>query len=91
MSIKTNSEKLGASILDIEVTNISRHGFWILLENEELFLAFAQFPWFRNAQLEAVLKVERPGPDHLYWPDLDVDLTLDCIRYPEKYPLVSKG
>jgi len=75
----------------VEVTNISRHGFWILLEQEELFLPFAEFPWFEAAPVSAILKVQMPGPEHLYWPDLDVDLTVESIRYPEKYPLVSKS
>jgi hypothetical protein len=29
-----------------EVTHVSRHGFWVLLGAEELFLPFEQFPWF---------------------------------------------
>jgi hypothetical protein len=81
----------GIDISEPEVTNISKHGFWILVDDEELFLPFSQFPWFKSAPLEAVLKVERPSPKHLYWPDLDVDLTLESIRHPEKYPLVAKG
>jgi hypothetical protein len=27
---------------------------------------------------------------HLYWPDLDVDLEIDNLKNPEKYPLKSK-
>jgi hypothetical protein len=27
-----------------EVTNISRHGFWMLLGDEELLLSYEQFP-----------------------------------------------
>jgi len=75
----------------VEVTNISKHGFWILLGQEELFLPFADFPWFEAAPVSAILKVEMPGPEHLYWPDLDVDLAAESIRCPEKYPLVSKS
>jgi hypothetical protein len=33
--------------------------------------------------------LERPTPCHLYWPDLDVDLSLDSIEHPERYPLKS--
>ena len=29
-----------------EVTNVSRHGFWLLLDAEELLVPFASFPWF---------------------------------------------
>ena len=28
----------------VEVTNISRHGFWLLFEKTELFLLFSEFP-----------------------------------------------
>lgn len=27
-----------------EVTNVSQHGFWILLDDQELFLPFDEFP-----------------------------------------------
>jgi len=72
---------------DVEVTNISKHGFWILVDERELFLPFEEFPWFGAAPVAAILKVERPQPHHLYWPDLDVDLTLESIEHPERYPL----
>jgi hypothetical protein len=85
------SEALGKSLLEVEVTNVSKHGLWILLSGEEeLFVPFSEFPWFETAALEAIFHVERPQPQHLYWPKLDVDLTLESIRHPERYPLVSK-
>lgn len=74
-----------------EVTNISQHGFWLLLDGRELFLPFEEFPWFKQAPVEAILNVERPGPTHLHWPALDVDLSLDSIEHPERYPLKSSG
>ena len=73
-----------------EVTNISRHGFWLLLDGRELFLGFEQFPWFESAPVEAILEVERPQPHHLRWPKLDVDLTVDSIEHPERYPLAAR-
>jgi hypothetical protein len=81
----------GTIISAPEVTNISRHGFWLLLGDEELLLPFEQFPWFRSATVEQITNVERPSPDHLYWPSLDVDLAVASIRDPEAYPLVSRG
>jgi hypothetical protein len=74
-----------------EVTNISKHGFWLLLDDSEYFLAFAQFPWFRAAPVAAILNVEQLHAKHLYWPDLDVDLELDSIRSPENYPLIARN
>lgn len=81
----------GTSTLAAEVTHISRHGFWLLLgDDEELLLPFEQFPWFRQATIEQITKVERPAPDHLYWPGLDVDLSVDSIRRPADFPLMAK-
>ena len=74
----------------LEVTNISKHGFWILIGSEELFLPFKDFPWFQKALVLSILNVELKGEEQLYWPELDIDLTLDSIRRPENYPLVSK-
>lgn len=73
-----------------EVTNISRHGFWILLGDEELLLSYEQFPWFRQATVEQIVNVEWPAPDHFYWPELDIDLSVSSIRRPEDFPLVSR-
>lgn len=80
----------GANTSPVEVTNISQHGFWMLLDNEELFLSFADFPWFRDAPVGKILKVEWPSANHLYWPDMDVDLAVESIRHPERFPLVSR-
>ena len=74
-----------------EVTNVSQHGFWLLLGDEELFLPFAQFPWFRDAAISKLQKVEQLSETHLYWPDLDIDLAVESIRHPEQFPLVSRA
>lgn len=81
---------LGADTSAVEVTNISQHGFWVLLKDEELFLPFAEFPWFRDVAVGKILHVELPSPNHLYWPELDVDLAVESIRHPERFPLVSQ-
>lgn len=74
-----------------EVTHISRHGLWLLLGDEELMLPFEQFPWFRHATVDQIVRVEWPTADHLYWPDLDIDLSVASIRQPQGFPLVSGG
>src|SRR5437879_3707586 len=48
-----------------EVTHVSKHGFWLLLGNEELLLPFEQFPWFKDATIEQISEVEWPVPDHV--------------------------
>lgn len=81
----------GASISDVEVTNVSTHGFWLMLDAEELFVPFAEFPWFKEAPIAKLTRVERPQPHHLYWPDLDVDLAIESLRHPERFPLMAKS
>lgn len=81
----------GTNTLDVEVTHISRHGFWLLLDERELFVAFDLFPWFRRASIEAIQDVQWPHRRHLYWPQLDVDLALESIESPERFPLVAKA
>ncbi len=80
---------LGTTISPPEVTNISKHGFWLLVADEEYLLPFEQFPWFRQATIAQISQVEQPAPEHLYWPELDIDLSLASIREPEKFPLVA--
>lgn len=84
------SGKLGKRTSAVEVANISKHGFWLLIEDKERFVPFKDFPWFRNAVIGELLNVELASPRHLYWPDLDVDLAVDSIDFPERFPLVSK-
>jgi hypothetical protein len=81
----------GPSTSPVEVTNVSMHGFWLFIGERELFVAFRDFPWFKEASIRAITRVELPSPHHLYWPDLDVDLAVESIEHPEKYPLVSQA
>jgi hypothetical protein len=73
-----------------EVTHVSRHALWLLLGDEELFLPFESFPWFKSATIEQISPVEWPTKDHVYWPLLDIDLSVASIRDPAAFPLVSK-
>ena len=79
----------GSVISDVEVTNVSVHGFWLLLGGEELAVPFGEFPWFKKATIEQLSDVQRPTPNHLYWPQLDVDLSVESIRNPAAFPLIS--
>jgi len=54
------SEMPGGAVLAAEVTNISPHGFRILVDERD------------------------------HWPGLDVDLTLESILQPERFPLVAR-
>ncbi len=80
----------GKNILEVEVTNISAHGFWLFTGEKEYFLPYKDFPWFRKATIDEISDVIFLKEEHLFWKKLDVDLTLSMIENPEKYPLISK-
>ncbi len=80
----------GTVTLQVEVVQVSRFGIWIAVDDEEFFLDYANFPWFRDATIATICAVEMPVAGHLYWSTLDIDLDLDSIRNPEAFPLVAR-
>lgn len=82
-----SSQPHGKGTSGIEVTDISPHGIWVLAQGEEIFLPYETFPWFKKGAVEAVLNVEEQSPGHYHWPNLDVDLGIDSMRHPDRYPL----
>ena len=82
-----SSDPLGMSTSVVEITNISAHGVWLLAGEEELFLAYEDFSWFKDASVEQILNVREPTPGHFYWPDLDIDLGVETSRHPDRFPL----
>lgn len=48
--------------------------------------------WLKpEIELAKIINVEEPNPGHFYWPDLDVDLEVESIEHPERFPLIFKG
>ena len=82
-----NSRTLGKNAQAVEVTNISSNGIWILAEGKELFMSYEDSPWFKDSPVGKILNVKEPNAGHFYWPDLDVDLTVEIIEHPERFPL----
>jgi hypothetical protein len=84
------SETLGTDTSEVEVTQISKHGIWLLLHEKEHFLSFENFPWFEYASISAITAVELVSERHLYWPVLDVDVSVQSIEDPSSHPLIAK-
>lgn len=84
------SRQPGSATSVVKITKISRSGFSLLLRDRELFVDFAEFPWFRDASVSQIANVEWPSEDHLYWPALDIDLSVRSIEHPDEFPLVSR-
>ena len=80
----------GSSFSGVAVTDISPDGLWILVSGEEHFMPYVQFPWFKKATVEQIFHVVEETPGSYHWPDLDIDLGIDTIRNPDRYPLVAE-
>ncbi len=84
------SSSPGAVISPSEVTNIAQHGFWLLVDDHEYFVPFADYPAFRSATVTQIYDVVRIALDQFHWPALDVDIDLRALEHPESYPLVFR-
>ena len=87
--MRARSARRGADT-SAEVTNLSRDGFTLVMGTKKRLVRFDDFPWFRDASIAQITNVTQPSPHHLYWPDLDVDLAVESLDHPERYPLVSR-
>jgi len=74
---------------DVEIIALTPHALWIWVRGRELMLDYARFPWFRGASIADVERCELSF-EHLHWPHLDIDLHLDSLTDPERFPLLSK-
>ena len=81
------SRELGATTSEVEVANIDKHGLWLFVKGAEYFLPYSEYPWFGEGKVADILNVQLLHDDHLYWPALDVDLSVESLRNPEGFPL----
>jgi len=81
-------QKLGKNTSDFEILNISKKGIWLYVSEKEYFMPYEEYPWFKEAKVAEIYNLELPSEGHLYWPDLDVDLEVETLENPEKYPLI---
>ena len=74
----------------VAVLMINAQGMLISVQGNDYFLSYNRVPWLRDARISSVLNVRMSGPRAIEWPELDVDLEVDSLRHPERYPLVMK-
>ena len=82
--------KLGKASSNVEIQNVSKFGVWLFAAGKEFFLPFERHPWFKEATIGQISNVHLQFGHLLHWPDLDVDLAVDSLEHPERYPLVAK-
>ena len=69
---------------------INDKGIMLSVMGRDYFLSYNRVPWMRDATISDVLNVRMSGKNAIEWPKLDVDLEVDSLRYPERYPLLIK-
>lgn len=84
------SSVAGKNISRAEVTNVSAHGIWLIAKQHEYFLSYDTFPGFKDAKVADILNVKIEHEEFLFWPSLEIDLEIESIENPEKYPLYYK-
>ncbi len=74
----------------VSVLMINAQGIMLSVQGHDYFLSYNRIPWMQDAPIRSVLNVQMSGPEAIEWPDLDVDLEIDSLRHPERYPLLIK-
>ena len=80
-----NTANTSASVL-----MINTQGIMLSVQGHDYFLSYNRIPWIQDAPLRSVLNVKMKGTEAIEWPDLNVDIEIDDIRYSEHYPLFIK-
>ena len=75
---------------EVCVLMINAQGIVISVQGYDYFLSYNRIPWMQDAPIRSVLNVQMSGPEAIEWPDLDVDLEIDSLLHPERYPLLIK-
>lgn len=72
-----------------QITSIEQDGFWLLTKEGEFFVRFERYTAFQKARVDQIFSFEQDD-DTFYWPELDIDIELDALKNPEKYPLIFR-
>jgi hypothetical protein len=76
--------------ISVSVENITSLGVWLYVKGKEYFLDYETYPYFKHQPVDAIQDVKLLHGFHILWPALDVDLEIDNLENPEKYPIKNK-
>ena len=71
----------------VSVGRIDDDGLDLLVNDRTFRLDFQRHPWFKGAPEAMLRNVSLRWGEFLRWPDLDVDLEVESLVHPERYPL----
>lgn len=84
-TLKTNSLDTSVNVL-----MINDKGIMLSVKGNDYFISFNRIPWIKSASIMDALDVKMSGCNAIEWPKLDVDLEIDSLKHPERYPLIMK-
>ena len=82
--------KSNTSSTSVSVLMINAQGIMLSVLGNDYFLSYNRIPWMQDAPIRSVLNVQMSGSRAIEWPDLDVDLEIESLNHPERYPLIMK-
>jgi len=87
--MKTNLNK-NTENTSVKILSINAEGISLSVAGKDYFISYNRVPWFRNARVNEIMNVTMMGRMGIRWEDLDIDLEIDSLEHPEKYPHVIK-
>ena len=84
------TSKSNISSTSVDVLMINDKGVMLSVQGQDYFLSYNRVPWMRDATINEVLDVQMSGRNAIEWPKLEVDLEVESLKHPERYPLLIR-
>lgn len=84
-SLNNNLQNTSVSIL-----MINAQGIMLSVQGNDYFISYNRMPWLKDARISDVLNVRMSGRSAIEWASLDIDLEIESLKHPERYPLIMK-
>lgn len=84
-TLSANLQNTLASVL-----MINAQGIMLSVLGNDYFLSYNRVPWLKDARISDVLNVRMSGRSAIEWEALGVDLEIESLKHPERYPLIMK-
>ncbi|MDR0995667.1 MAG: DUF2442 domain-containing protein [Tannerella sp.] len=82
-NLENNSQSTSVSVL-----MINAQGILISVQGDDFFVSYERMPWLRNARVADILDVHICGRTAIEWKALGLDLEIESLKHPERYPLI---
>ena len=74
----------------VSVLMINAQGIMLSVQGNDYFISYNRMPWLKDARISDVLNVRMSGRSAIEWTSLDIDLEIESLKHPERYPLIMK-